>query len=275
MPTSQVITGDALAVVELIPSGSVDCCVTSPPYWNLRDYGVAGQMGRETTPEAYILAMVALFREVRRTMLDDGTLWLNLGDSTIKKNLVGIPWRVALALQADGWMLRSDIIWHKPNPMPESVTDRPTRAHENLFLLTKSDRYFYDSEAVREGALSIRGRGRPNGAATFEKFGVNTSCGTRQDGTRNRRDVWTIATRPFKGAHFAVMPEALVEPCILAGSRPGGMVLDPFTGSGTVGVVARKNGRNFTGAELNPEYASMARNRIASVPEHIPFNVAI
>lgn len=292
MATSQVITGDALAVVELIPSGSVDCCVTSPPYWNLRDYGVAGQMGRETTPEAYIMAMVELFREVWRTLRDDGTLWVNLGDSTIKKNLVGIPWRVALALQADGWLLRSDIIWHKPNPMPESVTDRPTRAHEHLFLLAKSDRYFYDSVAIKEPGVAMnkhdatgpgyrapgqapqtgsrksdKQRGHSRRHAGFndrwDAMPVKEQCSFM----RNRRDVWVIAPQPFKGAHFAVMPEALVKPCILAGSRPGGMVLDPFTGSGTVGVVARKNGRNFTGAELNPEYASMARSRIASVPE--------
>jgi DNA modification methylase len=257
-------------------------------------------MGLEETPEAYVEAMVALFREVRRVLKDDGTLWLNLGDSyfphngsrgnkkpagdTLRgrdneyqpspkisaeglkgKDLIGIPWRVAFALQQDGWYLRSDIIWHKPNPMPESVTDRPTKSHEYVFLLSKSPRYYYDQEAIREpvkptsGVMSAARRG---GNLTNEGYKrVETKYEIVKGA--NRRDVWTINTKPFKGAHFAVMPEALVEPCILAGSKEGDLVLDPFTGSGTVAVVSLQHGRNFIGTELNPNYAEIAQNRIA------------
>jgi DNA modification methylase len=273
MPDFQIINGDALQSLQAMPDGLVDCIVTSPPYWGLRDYGHKGQMGLEETPEDYTRAMVEVFREVRRMLKPEGTLWLNLGDSYVSaptgstgktttltggkthqeearkrrdktgfglpvKNLIGIPWRVALALQADGWILRSDVIWQKPNAMPHSVVDRPSNSHEHLFLLTRYPRYHYDSEAIREDAAD----------------------GT----TRNRRDVWSIPTKGFPGAHFAVMPEALVEPCILAGCPKGGTVLDPFAGSGTVGVVAMKNGRNFLGIELNPDYATMATCRIAA-----------
>jgi site-specific DNA-methyltransferase (adenine-specific) len=287
--TFQIITDDALTALREMPSETVDCCITSPPYWGLRDYGHAGQMGLEPTPAEYVAAMVALFREVRRTLRDDGTLWLNLGDSTIKKNLVDIPWRVALALQADGWMLRSDIIWNKPNPMPESVTDRPTRAHEYLFLLAKSERYYYDTEAIKEPGVAMnehdatgpgyrapgqapqtgsrksdKQRGHSRRHAGFndrwDAMPVKEQCSFM----RNRRDVWVIAPQPFKGAHFAVMPEALVAPCVLAGCPEGGLVLDPFTGSGTVGVVALREGRNFVGIELNPEYSALATKRIAA-----------
>jgi site-specific DNA-methyltransferase (cytosine-N4-specific) len=263
MSEAKILVGDVRQQLASIADGSVQCCVTSPPYWGLRDYGVDGQIGLEQTPEAYVAEMVGVFREVWRVMADDGVLWLNLGDSyngsggaggdygvgglkegqpkypgrkveTLKpKDLVGIPWRVAFALQADGWWLRQDIIWAKPNPMPESVADRCTKAHEYLFMLTKSARYYFDNVAIAEP-------------------------------TRNKRSVWTITTKPFKGAHFAVMPEALVEPCVLASSRPNDLVLDPFTGSGTVGVVALKHGRNFIGTELNPEYAEIARNRVES-----------
>jgi DNA modification methylase len=265
-----ILVGDCRDSLRSIKAGSVQTCITSPPYFGLRDYGHDGQIGLEQTPEDYVAGLVEVFRLVRDALADDGTLWLNIGDSyfgtgkgptaptglhgkngtpyPIKgvythdvlkgKDLIGIPWRVAFALQADGWYLRSDIIWHKPNPMPESVTDRPTKSHEYLFLLSKSLRYYYDHEAIKEPAID----------------------GT----TRNKRDVWTITTKPFKGAHFAVMPEALVEPCILAGSKPGDTVLDPFAGSGTVGVVAKRHGRNFVGAELNPDYAAMAETRIAS-----------
>jgi len=322
----RILEGDVLARLREIESGSVRCCVTSPPYWGLRDYGVDGQLGLERTPEEYVAALVAVFREVRRVLRDDGTLWLNLGDSyagslgaqsrggppsdssTLRgnghvgggpkikslsatqiaahpkgqthtgslartpglkpKDLVGIPWRVAFALQADGWWLRSDIIWAKPNPMPESVRDRPTKAHEYLFLLAKAERYFYDAESTKEPATD---RGRING-----RDGRDEPCAARPPGSsprtlarldyrelgRNRRSVWTIATQPFSGAHFAVMPEALVDPCILAGSAQGDLVLDPFAGSGTVGVVALRHGRRFVGIELNPTYASMARDRI-------------
>jgi DNA modification methylase len=270
------------------------------------------QIGLEETPDAYVAEMVALFREVWRVLADDGTLWLNIGDSYAgggggnynktgisqaggqhianvrnrpewldnagvkPKDLIGIPWRVALALQQDGWYLRSDIIWHKPNPMPESVTDRPTKSHEYVFLLTKSAKYYYDHEAVKEPvAEATVGRMKRGTSATHKN--INGAPGQTKHGLaqprdydpdrtvaekRNKRSVWTVNTKPFKGAHFAVMPEALVEPCVLAGSAPGDTVLDPFTGSGTVAVVALRHGRNFVGTELNPDYAEIAQKRI-------------
>jgi DNA modification methylase len=314
----EIRQGDALTLLRAMPAESVQCCVTSPPYWGLRDYGVAGQLGLEPTPEAYVAAMVEVFREVRRVLRDDGTLWLNLGDSyagagtigrndttpealarraekygtgtgagsavgaqgtrgrveTLKsKDLVGIPWRVAFALQTDGWWLRSDVIWHKPNPMPESVTDRPTKAHEYLFLMAKSERYYYDADAIKtvsERAGEICGTGPKSlsrGSAAGAK--VNPSGNAKAGGCvisperSNKRTVWSIATMPYADAHFAVMPQALVEPCVLAGSRPGDLVLDPFSGSGTVGVVSLRHGRRFVGLELNPAYVEMARRRIA------------
>jgi DNA modification methylase len=275
---------------------------------------VDGQIGLEGTPDAYVAEMVDLFREVWRVLADNGTLWLNIGDSYVadsyvrergiqtfqsgadtanegwlaadraesgkarknlswassaglkKKDLIGIPWRVAFALQADGWYLRSDIIWHKPNPMPESVTDRPTKSHEYLFLLTKSPRYYYDHEAIKEPSSTGAWDAMPpiGGVKQTEGNENRTYSGNTpaSDGKRNKRDVWTINTKPFKGAHFAVMPEALVEPCVLAGSAEGDTVLDPFTGSGTVAVVANRHGRNFVGTELNAEYAEIARHRI-------------
>jgi len=262
---------------------------------------VDSQMGLEQTPAAYVSEMVGLFREVKRVLADDGTLWLNLGDSYAgggggnynktgisqaggqhianvrnrpdwlqnagvkPKDLMGVPWRVALGLQQDGWYLRSDIIWHKPNPMPESVTDRPTKAHEYVFLLSKSPKYFYDYEAVKEDGVMPAGYKAAKGSAErYGMEGVNARPPEYKvyDGKRNRRSVWTINTKPFKGAHFAVMPEALVEPCVLAGSEIGDTVLDPFTGSGTVAVVAMRFGRHFIGTELNPEYGEIARTRI-------------
>ena len=296
----QIINKDVLVGLSGIQESSVDCCITSPPYWGLRDYGHGDQLGLEATPEAYVENMVKVFREVRRVLKPTGTLWLNLGDSynntsgfsrasadyfregriggsadkkaikhpVIKpKDLVGIPWRVAFALQADGWYLRQDIIWHKPNPMPESVTDRCTKAHEYVFLLAKSEKYFYDHEAVKEPTTG--NTNTPSGEAAnrrpdrgFPGQPSRNHCGGGPF-TRNRRDVWTITTKPFKGAHFAVMPEALVEPCILAGCPAGGLVLDPFTGSGTVGAVAVRLGRRFIGTELNPEYVSIAQKRIS------------
>jgi DNA modification methylase len=275
MSNATIIVGDVRTALSSIPDGSVQTCITSPPYWGLRDYGNDGQLGLESTPDEYVASMVAVFAEVWRVLADDGTLWLNLGDSYSgsgkgpagnigakhdernmehvhsaiipeglkAKDLVGIPWRVAFALQADGWYLRQDIIWQKPNPMPESVKDRCTKAHEYVFLLTKSARYYFDNKAIKEPSA---------------KSG-NTYV---DSGTRNRRSVWTINTKPFKGAHFAVMPEALVEPCVLAGSKVGDLVLDPFAGSGTVGVVALRNGRDFVGVELNPDYAQLANDRI-------------
>jgi len=262
----QIIVGDALSVLRDFPPNTFRCCVTSPPYWGLRDYQVPNQIGSEFELEEYIENLRKIFTEVRRVLTDDGTLWLNLGDSytsgnrtwrdTDKKNparamhyrpptpeglkpkdLIGVPWRVAFALQADGWYLRSDVIWYKPNCQPESVKDRPTRAHEYIFLFSKSEKYFYDNEAIKEPSNS-------HGAL------------------RNRRSVWAINTEPFPGAHFAVFPTALVEPCILAGSEPGDRVLDPFFGSGTVGEVCIKFGRKFTGIEIKEEYAALARKRL-------------
>jgi DNA modification methylase len=370
---NKIYNMDCLEGLKQLPNNSIDCCVTSPPYWGLRDYGVEGQLGLEKTPEAYVERMVEVFREVRRVLRDDGTLWLNLGDSYTKnksnnggysekstlsgftrsdtkgrqanesglriklshglkkKDLIGIPWRVAFALQADGWYLRSDIIWHKPNPMPESVTDRPTKAHEYIFLLTKKRKYFYDREAIREpakpwnaGRMSAPKMGKhrptdPYGQQTKKVYDVIKGA--------NRRTVWTIATQPYPGAHFATFPPKLIELCILAGTSPKAcevcgapwervverepmeikrsdrgmalgkygktaasgtmikpatsvttgwqptctcqnegkgrcIVLDPFMGSGTTGMVAAMYQRNFIGFELNPEYCKMAERRI-------------
>ena len=313
----RIIEGDCIDGMRTIPEGSVDTCVTSPPYFGLRDYGHDGQIGLEETPEAFVAKLVDVFRDVRRVLRDDGTLWLNLGDSYaahfsgnngyndgrsnraerravgvpagIKpKDLIGIPWRVAFALQADGWYLRQDIIWHKPNPMPESVTDRCTKAHEYIFLLSKSERYFYDNEAVKEplAEASIGRAGRKQrlmdrtGAGTLGKqivdgvdathayaglaLGRNGKTGYDIDsGLRNRRSVWTVATKPYKGAHFATFPPELIRPCILAGSRPGGTVLDPFGGSGTTAQVAVEEGREAILCELNPTYIELAHQRIA------------
>jgi DNA modification methylase len=278
-------------------------CVTSPPYFGLRDYGHAEQIGLEQTPDAYVAELVALFREVRRVLRDDGTLWLNLGDSYAAnrtyqvpstkggpkhgpgqsaggaasvvpdglkpKDLLGIPWRFAFALQSDGWYLRSDIIWHKPNPMPESVTDRPTKAHEYVFLLSKSARYFYDAAAIAEGVTAdmarraAAGHTRGQGKVDASRNDATTVRPTLITGdTRNARTVWSIKTKPFKGAHFATMPPALAERCIKAGTKPGDMVLDPFGGAGTTGLVADRLGRDATLIELNPTYAAMARARL-------------
>jgi len=298
--------GDALEQLRLIPSGSVHCCITSPPYWGLRDYGVAGQIGLESSVQEFLQRLVAVFTEVRRVLRDDGTCWLNLGDAYAStstgrrcqgpaitgrraaaadarrrpgvtdgfkhKDLMGIPWRVAFALQDVGWFLRADIIWHKPNAMPESVHDRPSRAHEYVFLLSRSARYYYDQDAVRVPHADPRqnknGRGGKNamrGQAEIRPRG-NGSSPIRfyHPGGRNLRSVWSVAPRPFKGAHFATFPETLVEPCILAGCPRGGVILDPFTGSGTTGVVALRHGRSFLGIELNPEYAAMARERLSA-----------
>ena len=368
MPKATILLGDTRQRLADIPAGTIQTCVTSPPYWGLRDYGTASwdggdpacdhqgkpmatkaninrncgtgndvknatarefykdicgkcgatridsQIGLEQTPDEYVEQMVAVFREVRRVLKDDGTLWLNLGDSyaasrggttppaeslagglngwTVDgsrtnrgrmngynpsrdagriglkhKDLVGIPWRVAFALQADGWWLRQDIIWHKPNPMPESVTDRCTKAHEYLFLLTKSAKYRFDHHAIQEPAKWSEDARAGKGRLTYDgkrqgEQGTGQEAFVAIKDMRNRRSVWTIPTRPFRGAHFAVMPEALVEPCILAGSQPGDTILDPFTGSGTVACVALRHDRQFIGTELNPEYVEIARRRI-------------
>lgn len=317
-----ILTGDCREVLKTMQDESVHCCVTSPPYWGLRDYGVDGQLGLEKTPEEYVAQMVAVFREVRRLLRNDGTLWLNIGDSYVSgggsghqgktgdradrthtqeflgvnrawrngsgradgvvdergqrnrngntvanlkpKDLCGIPWRLAFALQSDGWYLRQDIIWHKPNPMPESVTDRCTKAHEYLFLLSKSARYHYDAEAIRENGVvpagTLAAKGSVERASTP---GVNSRPPEYKeyDGFRNKRSVWTVATAPYAEAHFATFPPALIKPCILAGCPAGGTVLDPFGGSGTTGQVALELGRSAILIELNPEYVKLANHR--------------
>ena len=327
--TVRILQGDCRDVLKTLPDESVHCVVTSPPYWGLRDYGVAGQLGLEPTPQEYVERMVEVFAHVGRVLRGDGTLWLNLGDSYAAspkgnlngqdksgltstrtqehaptginklavglkpKDLVGIPWRVAFSLQAAGWWLRQDIIWAKPNPMPESVTDRCTKAHEYLFLLAKSERYYFDASAIQEPAtvgdnvrnvqgpveshmpgapanVGIRRSGNKERKPASAR-GVPVDTGGRTSGTgsvpwegdtRNKRSVWTVTTQPFKEAHFATFPPALIEPCILAGCPEGGTVLDPFGGAGTTGLVADRHGRNAILIELNPEYAEMARKRI-------------
>lgn len=326
----RILTGDCRQVLATLPDESVHCVVTSPPYFGLRDYGVDGQIGLEASPDAFVAEMVAVFREVRRALRKDGTLWLNLGDSYANdskwggstsgkhargnhgdsgigrrrhnsglksKDLMMIPARVAIALQADGWYLRSDIIWAKPNPMPESITDRPTSAHEHVFLLSRSERYFYDHAAVREKAVVPTWE---DGSRTFggvNKHGANLQHGDRTTGRttaprksaprgsfngkteamadagknafravvaeRNLRNVWTVASQPFAEAHFATFPPALIEPCIKAGCPAGGVVLDPFGGAGTTALVADRLGRDALLIELNPTYATMARDRLS------------
>lgn len=348
----KIYQGDAADVLSGWPDGIIQTVVTSPPYWGLRDYKMNGQLGVESTPGTYVAKLVEVFRQVRRVLKDDGTVWLNLGDSysgsakgADKKNgstsgykqqtnsgsinvpvqnwkivglknkdLVGIPWRVAFALQADGWFLRSDIIWSKPNPMPESVTDRPTKSHEYIFLLSKSERYFYDADAIKEPAIYFdddrKGRADPKHKSmpTGERNGIRPvykdarsydgkhtdkqrGHGRRHAGfndrwdhmeknqqcssMRNKRSVWTIATRPFAEAHFATFPEVLVAPCVQAGSREGDVVLDPFMGSGTTALVARRNGRRFLGIELNPEYIEIAERRIKMEMAQMQFGEVI
>ena len=318
----QLYQGDALETLKQMEDESINCCVTSPPYWGLRDYGVDGQLGLEPTPDEYVAKMVEVFREVKRVLRKDGNCWLNLGDSYVgswgnyggqkrgmgsqrkiisgsrihqeaydglekwrpptsnkinnlkPKDLAGIPWRVALALQADGWWLRSDIIWAKPNPMPESVTDRPTKAHEYIFLLSKSDRYFYDNEAIKEPASNegklvslgdksfsrgqAKGKGiKPSGNGNADEYLVPAG--------RNKRTVWNITTKPYKEAHFATFPPELPEICIKAGCPQGGTVLDPFAGAGTTLYVAEQLGRNSIGIELNPDYCDIIRRRMAGI----------
>lgn len=268
---STIFEGDAYNVLSRLPSSSVQCAVTSPPYWGLRDYGIENQIGLEAHVQQFLNRLVSVFTEVRRVLKDDGTLWLNIGDGYTSgnrgwrapdkknparamdvrpdtpeglkaKDLLGIPWRLAFALQQDGWYLRSDIIWNKPNAMPESVKDRPTRSHEYIFLLTKSERYYYDHEAIVEPA------------------------GLKK---RNKRSVWNVNTFPFPDAHFATFPPALIEPCVFAGSRKGDFVLDPFFGSGTVGVVCQQYDRKYIGIDLNPEYVALAASRLFASEEQI------
>lgn len=298
----KVLVGDCCETLRTLSDQSVNCCVTSPPYFGLRDYGVDGQIGLEDTPDAFVARLVEVFREVRRVLRDDGTLWLNLGDSYAAnrsyqvastkggpkhevgqsvggkgsvvpngmkpKDLIGIPWMVAFALRADGWYLRQDIIWHKPNPMPESVTDRCTKAHEYIFLLSKGKRYFYDAKAVKERALQPVGL--PKRVAQHKqdmlKANIGGTLGTnRGPSTRNRRSVWTVTFKPFKGSHFATFPPALIEPCILAGCPKGGTVLDPFGGSGTTAGVALKHSRKAILCELNSSYVDLMSKRIETI----------
>lgn len=362
---NRIYVGDSLSVMAEWPDAFVQTVITSPPYWGLRDYGVAGQIGLEETPAAFVETMVRIFRDVRRILRDDGTLWLNMGDSYTSggrsthgtrigykqesnggsmgmqlkrpelpaglksKDMVGMPWRVAFGLQADGWYLRSDIIWSKPNPMPESVTDRPTKTHEYLFLLAKSERYYYDADAIKEPAIyrederpfgdaggnrhgdekrlykppsasgkhkvpsgwdprkgshnELLGRYKPlpKGQTNIrvernkqrghgrEHAGFNERWDSMEreeqcSGMRNKRSVWTVATSPFPEAHFATFPPALIKPCVLAGSRPCDIILDPFMGAGTTALVASAYGRRFLGIEINPEYAAIAERRIAA-----------
>lgn len=266
--------GDCREVMATMEANSIHCIVTSPPYWGLRDYGVDGQLGVEHTPEVYVANLVAVFREARRLLRDDGTVWLNLGDSYVRspakgsnlkaKNLVGIPWRVALALQGDGWFLRSDIIWSKPNVMPENVKDRPTKSHEYIFLLTKQSTYYFDNEAVREKRAPYirKGGSAPStgGGSTTNGIG-STTLHQMSQGGRNIRTVWNIPTKAHRGAHFATFPARLVEPCIRAGAPVGGLVLDPFAGSGTVGEVARSLDRRSVLIELSDEYLPLIAAR--------------
>ena len=245
---------------------SVNTCVTSPPYWGLRDYGTDDQLGLEKTPEKFVENLVNVFREVRRVLRDDGTVWLNLGDSYLSnKQLGGIPWRVAFALQSDGWYLRQDIIWHKPTHMPESVTDRCTKSHEYIFLLSKSPKYYYDNEAIKEETLTQDNQNRDRETTKLN----NTPGRTKMSGlktnnyeTKNKRSVWSVAPIPYKEAHFATYPPELIKPCILAGCPEGGTVLDPFGGSGTTAQVASNLNRNAILCELNPEYVDIAKGRL-------------
>ena len=304
MNNVNIRTGNCLDILPTMEAGSVNCCVTSPPYFGLRDYGNDEQIGLEETPEAFVAELVSVFREVKRVLADDGTLWMNLGDSYAAnrsyqvvdakaksvgndmpmcvpkglkpKDLIGIPWRVALALQADGWYLRQDIIWSKPNPMPESVTDRCTKAHEYIFLLSKSPKYYYDADAIKESASTngrrptlderyAKGEPKRHGLAGAAACGAG-GFGVDDDGTRNKRSVWEVTTQPYKGAHFATFPPDLIKPCIMAGCPAGGTVLDPFGGSGTTGMVALELGRSAELIELNPAYVEIIEGRTHVTP---------
>jgi DNA modification methylase len=295
---NKIIFGDCRDTMRqlAIDGVKVQMCVTSPPYYGLRDYGHDGQIGLEETPEKYIEVMVEVFRCVKNILADDGVLWVNIGDSYAgsgkgqwadgehdpkkkktegmklsitkpkdmglkPKDLIGIPWMLAFALRADGWYLRQDIIWHKPNPMPESVTDRCTKAHEYIFLLSKSQQYFYDNEAIKEPAIYA---GDDRGSRNDSRRGTEANSMSGKTGEfRNKRSVWTINTKPYSGAHFAVFPQELIEPCILAGSRVGDIVFDPFMGSGTTGQVAQQLGRKYLGCELNQDYKALQDQRVA------------
>lgn len=282
LPIDEVLLGDVRELSRQLPPGRVNCIVTSPPYYGHRNYSVsadARELGREATAEAYVGNLVECLNAAGALLRDDGTLWLNLGDTYRNKQLQGIPWRVALALQASGWYLRSDVIWHKPNAMPSSVKSRPTTDHEYVFLLSRSNDYYYDADAIREPHVTFTEKSRMRGGrghfgkrnGTPEE-GKNTGNSNLHDARwdeyfhpegRNRRTVWSVALGKFREAHFAVFPETLIEPCIKAGSPPGGIVLDPFMGAGTTAVVSRRLGRKFIGFELIPRYVEMAKKRLA------------
>ena len=311
MEINKVYLGDSLETIKTFPDACVNCVVTSPPYYQLRDYGEEGQIGMEDTPKEYIDRLVSLFREIRRVLKDDGTLWVNLGDSYSgnnsvvstgragfgngrekvftkggglpKKNLIGIPWRFAFAMQEDGWILRQDIIWAKGNALPESVKDRCTKSHEYIFLFSKKEDYYFDQESIMEDCVDenyIKRTSREIERATTQGYAMagkhrDNIGGFTKEGDytkRNKRDVWCVNVKPNKEAHFATYPEELIVPCILAGCPEGGVVLDPFMGSGTTGIVARKLNRNFLGCELNPDYQKMAERRIFNEGENL-FNV--
>jgi len=256
-----ILHGDCLEVLATLPAESVHCCVTSPPYWGLRDYGVPGQFGLEPTVGEYIAKLVDIFREVRRVLRHDAVLWLNLGDCLKDKQLQGVPWRVAFALQDDGWWLRSDIIWAKPNPMPESVRDRPTKAHEYVFLLAKSPTYYFDAAAVREPHSRSWWNEIPSRPGNPDRKDGGGRQGCNETAGRNIRSVWTIATSPYADAHFATFPPELARRCILAGCPIDGVVLDPFAGAATTLLVADRLQRRSIGIELNPAYVAMAVER--------------
>ena len=290
---SKLIKGDALKIMKRIPDKVINCCITSPPYYGLRDYGIEGQSGLESTPEKYVENLVSIFRELKRILRDDGTLWLNLGDSYAgncsqasnngragygkkkerlinrkgkglkPKDLIGIPWRVAFALQAVGWYLRQDIIWNKPNPMPESVRDRCTKAHEYIFLLSKHPKYYYDHETIKEPAKDWGTRKRKNGKYHNPGTGLSPHTGLEKSyEMKNKRSVWTVTTKPFKDAHFATFPPDLILPCVLAGCPENGWIIDMFGGAMTVPLVAKQNNRKYIGIDLNPDYVEMGRKRL-------------
>ena len=263
----KILHGSCTDRLKDLEDQSINTCITSPPYWGLRDYGEGEQLGLEETPEAFVENLVQVFREVKRVLRDDGTVWLNLGDSYLPNKQLGcIPFKVAIGLQADGWYLRQDIIWHKPNPMPESIKDRCTKTHEYIFLLSKSPKYYYDNEAIKEDAKYPQG---PNSPQSIKKgqgqFGMDTRGGLHKIGAnpkRNKRSVWTVTTKPFAEAHFATFPMDLIEPCVLAGCPEGGTVLDPFGGSGTTALVANGHNRDAVLIELNEEYIEIAKKRL-------------
>ena len=258
----KILQGNCLDKLKELPDQSINTCITSPPYWGLRDYGEDKQLGMEDTPEEFVNNLVEVFREVKRVLRDDGTVWLNLGDSFLNKQLGCIPFKVAIALQQDNWILRQDIIWHKPNPMVESVRDRCTKAHEYIFLLSKSPKYYFDNEAIKEDAKFPDGPNTPKSIKAVDGVYSKNLQKIRANPKRNKRSVWTVTTKPFKGAHFATFPMDLIEPCVLAGCPEGGTVLDPFGGSGTTGIVASNHNRKAVLIELNTEYIEIAKQRI-------------